>query len=257
MIILALWLGLSGSVIGFTIPSTILINNSELKNSIMSKKINYEIGIPINGIIYLGDVLVKKCNHRIAKFLCVCGNEFTTSIDNVKRGHSKSCGCFKIHEIKKRITTHRKTGSKSYIAWSGIKSRCNNPKNKEYCRYGGRGITMSLEFNEPAVFCKYIESLKDFGKQGYTLDRIDNNGNYEKGNLRYASSFLQATNRRMPSSNKSGYTGIMKRGKKWSANIRYTGIQKYFGVFKTKTEALNARNNFIIENNLSHKIQKA
>ncbi len=81
--------------------------------------------------------------------------------------------------------------------WQGIKQRCFNPNNKSYWNYGGRGITMFPAWVEDfQAFYDYVSQLEHFSDDGYTLDRINNNGNYEPNNLRWADKNTQDRNRR-------------------------------------------------------------
>ena len=90
------------------------------------------------------------------------------------------------------------------VVYSSAKQRCTNPKHKSYKDYGGRGIQFKFT------------SLKEFKEVlgdrplGYTLDRINNDGHYEKGNVRWATRSTQSQNRRILSSNKTGITGVYK-----------------------------------------------
>ena len=84
--------------------------------------------------------------------------------------------------------------------WRQIKSRCNNPNDKDFYKYGGRGIKLCDEwFLYPDGFLNFFEhvsQLPHFGESGYTLDRINNDGNYEPGNVRWATYKEQTANRR-------------------------------------------------------------
>lgn len=125
--------------------------------------------------------------------LCDCGNVKTTSRDNLVRKTTTSCGC-RYSETSKPI--HGKTNSPEQIAWNAAKSRCFNPNNCNYKHYGGRGITMCdrWRYGEGGLSGFHC-FLKDLGPrpEGHVLDRIDNNGNYEPGNVRWAT-YLQSQN---------------------------------------------------------------
>ncbi len=85
-----------------------------------------------------------------------------------------------------------------YDKWFRVRDRCYNPNNEAYSDYGGRGITMSNEFLESKeAWVTYLKELPNFGEDAYySIDRIDNNGNYERGNLRWATRSMQMRNRR-------------------------------------------------------------
>lgn len=84
-----------------------------------------------------------------------------------------------------------------YGAWIGMKSRCFNPNATGYSNYGGRGITVCEEWKDSfETWYNYVSKLKHFREKGRTLDRINNDGNYEPGNVRWATKKEQARNRR-------------------------------------------------------------
>ena len=180
-----------------------------------------------------------------------CGKEFETTVQSVKCGDTKSCGCIS----KETSTTHGLCHHRFYHTWYSMTYRCNNPKDKGYKDYGGRGITVCEEWLDVANFVAWAESTHPNVK-GVSLDRIDNDKGYSPENCRWADASTQALNQRVMNSNKSGYVGIYyyKKYNTWGANIRINKILKQIGSFKTKEEAVLARDNYIIENKLPHKL---
>ena len=163
------------------------------------------------------------------KCICDCGKKILVRGSNLKQGNSKSCGCSHSNSITKE--NHR-----LYVIYDNMKARCNNPKNVGYKNYGGRGIKVCNEWNKDFnIFVKW--ALENGYKDNLTLDRINNNGNYEPSNCRWATKIEQANN--MRTNRFITYNNETKTIAQWSRilkispqNLRYRinhwGVEKAF-----------------------------
>lgn len=129
---------------------------------------------------------------------CECGTIKPVSYANLKRG-SKSCGCL-AKEILKEKGTHKQSGSRLYVVWQNMKSRCYNKNNNRYNIYGARGIKVCDEWQEFQPFYDWAmaNGYNPNAKRGEcTIDRIDVNGDYEPNNCRFVSMEIQTRNTRV------------------------------------------------------------
>lgn len=129
---------------------------------------------------------------------CDCGRETTARGADLRRGFVSSCGCWR-REMPKTRRTHGKSNSRIYRIWQAMRDRTQNPRASRYSYYGGRGIKVCPEWEEFSVFFEWANS------NGYlhslSIDRIDNDGDYEPKNCRWATQSQQVRNRRKSPAN--------------------------------------------------------
>lgn len=125
---------------------------------------------------------------------CDCGTEKQVNSGRLLNGTSKSCGCLHIEQTIKHGHIRNNKRTKEYRMWIGMKNRCFNPNADQYHNYGGRGITVCEEWKES--FEAFLNYVGPCPSTKHSLDRIDVNGDYEPGNVRYATTKEQCNNKR-------------------------------------------------------------
>lgn len=158
---------------------------------------------------------------------CDCGTAKAFRLSSVRGGHSASCGCAtreaSTRLLMQRCRTHGQSKTATYHTWAAMVSRCTKPEHKSWPTYGGRGIRVC-----EAWLHSFEQFVHDMGCRppGATLDRIDNRGNYEPSNCRWAGVFAQQRNK----SNTVFFTrnGVTKTLREWceELDVRYVTASK-------------------------------
>lgn len=143
-------------------------------------------------------VLSHQGKNRIGQSLwlcrCDCGTEKVVAAHHMKSGQVKSCSCLNVGEARRKASTiHGGVGTPEYTSYCAAKKRCNPKRTAEFPEHGGRGI--KFRFKSFGAFIKEIGPRPE-PKLDYSLDRIDNDGHYEPGNVKWATRKEQARNRR-------------------------------------------------------------
>lgn len=166
-------------------PKIIHFKNLGLGEDISGKSFNQLTAIECVGHILNTAAIYWRC-------LCECGNYVNVTIGHLKSGHTKSCGCYATEQRSIVHTKHGLRKHKNYPLWAKMLQRCYNQNNPKYHRYGGRGITVCDRWRES--FKNFYADIGD-KPEGMSIDRRDNDGNYEPSNCRWATPKEQSNNK--------------------------------------------------------------
>jgi hypothetical protein len=130
---------------------------------------------------------------RMYRCVCECGKTVVTPGTILRQGKRKSCGCLKAEKVGEHARTsgmqfrHGLSRHPNYTLWQGIRRRCEDPRNKSWRRYGGRGIRVCERWTGRDGFPNFLADMGPQPQRGWHLHRIDGNGDYEPGNCQWLS----------------------------------------------------------------------
>lgn len=181
-----------------------------------------------------------KRKQAVWKCKCDCGTTVIVESGHLRSGHTQSCGCFGRQRAAEYHIKHGMKGTKLFSVYHSIKGRCYTPTDKKYYRYGARGIRVCDEWlNKPESFFKW--ALENGYKEGLSIDRIDNNGDYCPDNCRWTDAKTQANNR--SNTVYYEYQGMRKTISEWA---NYLGIS--YSAVKSRIKRGNFESCFNTQN---------
>lgn len=144
-----------------------------------------------------------------------------------------------------------------YTRYRAILNRCNDPNHTGYKHYGAKGIRLSSDLMPFVNFRDYVISLPNYDPINLTIDRIESTKGYEKGNLQWADMSTQVAKQIASGKGNNSYTGVnwSKTHNRWIARVYFKGKCLFSRSYLTELEALDARNDFLLNNNLPHLVQ--
>lgn len=125
---------------------------------------------------------------------CDCGTGRVVSGRDLRYGRTRSCGCLALELSVARETTHGRTGTPEHDTWNAMRARCDRPTHSRYRDYGGRGIKVCARWEES--FGNFFRDMGPKPSPGHSIDRINNEGDYEPSNCRWATAKQQRSNQR-------------------------------------------------------------
>lgn len=179
----------------------------------------------------LGEAKQRK-QYRMMLCQCDCGNVVTCRRSHLRSGATKSCGCL-LNDKNRERQTHGEAANKSpeWRTWVGMRKRCLTETDKAYRHYGGRGINICARWS---AFENFLADMGRKPSPDHSIDRIDNDGNYEPGNCRWATRLEQSRNKRTTILSEDvaiqirelANSGVSKAEISRSLNVHYSSVKQ-------------------------------
>ncbi len=164
----------------------------------------------------------RNARHTFWECRCDCGRTTIVSSGHLTQGDTRSCGCMGSRKtIGDRRRTHGMSGTPIYKVWRAMIVRCTDPKACSYERYGGRGILVCERWLHS--FDAFFADMGPTYRSGLTLERKNNNGNYEPGNCRWATIYEQANNKR--GNRLITFRGTTLTAAQWGRKLGISGLR--------------------------------
>src|ERR1017187_5851201 len=220
-----------------------------------SKDLSVLVGMQFGRLTVMGASKIEDSGgirRTVCECDCSCGGKTKSRLSNLNNGSSISCGCLRREMSRSRATVHGHTsGGKPYSpefnSWQSMFNRTRATAGANFECYGARGITICERW------MKFENFLSDMGQRphGTTLDRINNDGNYEPGNCRWATAYEQTHNRRLSKKSSSGERGVFRyKKRKWIATVTVGRFTLWSGIFSDVESAVKAREKWMLEHSL-------
>lgn len=158
----------------------------------MSRKINILVGSKFSMLLVIG-ITKNHRGSRAWRCLCDCGNECIVDAHSLVSGKSKSCGCYKLGMLRSSSKRHNMSGTRTHNIWRGIIKRCTNPRCPAYKSYGGRGINICERWK---IFENFLADMGEVPSDLHSIERVNNDGNYEPNNCKWIPKSQQGLNTR-------------------------------------------------------------
>lgn len=182
--------------------------------------------------------------------VCDCGNISTCNSSDLRRGHTKSCGCLRIE----KKTVHSLSNHQLYHVWGSIVQRCTNKKSRSYENYGGRGVNVYEDWRyNPEQFITWC--FENGWKKGLHIDRKNNDKGYYPSNCQFITQRENNNNQRLlRKDNTTGFVGVYLLGGRFLANVSLNKKRIHLGFFESPEMAAVARDKYLIEHNSNRKL---